>query len=230
MHRTAARILLQYDIIYDRYRNKSIHLSEYLYSRAESARNKNSLSYNIDGSFSVVQHKQRVLYFLFILTVVTIVAHYAASFFDSKSIISLIIMWSPGLTAIIVGLATHRSFRDIGWNIRPLKWLAAGWMLPIVYAGTAYGAIWLLNLGDVPNPVFLERVDWISKSSTLQRHHMGGVAPARHPFRKICRSRYADCLSIILFFCAGYFFRSNFCLVADEIGKHLDRCDFTCNA
>ncbi|MHB1050695.1 MAG: CPBP family intramembrane glutamic endopeptidase [Bacteroidota bacterium] len=102
-------------------------------------------------------HKQRVLYFLIILTVLTIIAHYAASFFDSKSIISLIIMWSPGLTAIIVGLATRRPFRDIGWTIRPVKWLAAGWLLPIVYAGTAYGAIWLLNLGDVPNPVFLER-------------------------------------------------------------------------
>ncbi len=134
-----------------------MHLSEYLYSRAESARKKNSLSSNIDGSFAVVQHKQRVLYFLFILTAMTIVAHYAASFFDSKSIISLIIMWSPGLTAIIVGLATQRSIRDIGWKIRPLKWLAAGWLLPIVYAGTAYGAVWLLNLGNVPNPVFIER-------------------------------------------------------------------------
>lgn len=35
--------------------------------------------------------------------------------------------------------------------------MAIGWLLPIGYGTFAYGAIWLLGLGEVPNPTFLER-------------------------------------------------------------------------
>lgn len=101
--------------------------------------------------------QQKVVYFLLVLSIVTGAAYGAASFVDSHSIISMIVMWSPGLAAIIVGSATRRPFREIGWTVRPIRWMAAGWLLPVVYAGTAYGAVWLLNGGDVPNPLFLQR-------------------------------------------------------------------------
>jgi membrane protease YdiL (CAAX protease family) len=35
--------------------------------------------------------------------------------------------------------------------------LAVGWVIPILYAFPAYALVWLVGLGSVPNPTFLER-------------------------------------------------------------------------
>jgi membrane protease YdiL (CAAX protease family) len=65
-------------------------------------------------------------------------------------------MWVPGIAAILTSLYTRRSFKLIGWKL-PVKWMALGWITPVFYAFIAYGLIWIFGLGDVPNPIFLER-------------------------------------------------------------------------
>ena len=66
-------------------------------------------------------------------------------------------MWGPAIAALITSLLTRRSLREIGWKPWPLKWLAAGWGIPVMVSFAAYATVWLTGLGAVPNPTFLER-------------------------------------------------------------------------
>ena len=62
----------------------------------------------------------------------------------------------PGLAAIIIGMTTRRPFIKMGWSLS-VKWISAGWVIPIIYGFIAYGFVWITGLGGVPNPTFLER-------------------------------------------------------------------------
>ncbi|MBK9603639.1 MAG: CPBP family intramembrane metalloprotease [Anaerolineales bacterium] len=101
--------------------------------------------------------KQRVVYYVVFLFVLTLAAYYVSSAFSDSPEASLLIMWSPALAAIFASMLTRRSLKAIGWDPRPVKWLAAGWILPMLYAIPAYALVWFLGLGDIPNPTFLER-------------------------------------------------------------------------
>jgi membrane protease YdiL (CAAX protease family) len=70
---------------------------------------------------------------------------------------SLFYMWCPALAAAIASIATRRPFRAVGWSVRPVRWILAGWAIPIACGLVAYGGVWLVGLGGVPNPRFLER-------------------------------------------------------------------------
>lgn len=101
--------------------------------------------------------KYRVIVYIATLIAFTILANRVAMRIGNSPLSSLVIMWSPGLAAIIASIITRRSLKEIGWRPWPVKWLAAGWILPILYALPAYSLIWIIGLGSVPNPVFLER-------------------------------------------------------------------------
>ena len=97
--------------------------------------------------------KNRVFIFIAVLAGLSLLSYYLPNEAGWKM---LFIMWIPGLAAIITALSTGLSFRTMGWKL-PVKWIGAGWLIPVVYAFLAYGFIWLTGLGDVPNPTFLER-------------------------------------------------------------------------
>ena len=52
-------------------------------------------------------------------------------------------MWTPALAALAASVLTRRSLGAIGWRPWPIKWLAAGWIIPILYAFPAYALVWL---------------------------------------------------------------------------------------
>ena len=99
--------------------------------------------------------KRRFIFFIALLFVFTVVANFAAARTGGFS--SFFIMWTPALAAIVASILTRRSLKEIGWRPWPVKWLAAGWLLPILYALPAYALVWIIGLGSVPNPTFLER-------------------------------------------------------------------------
>jgi membrane protease YdiL (CAAX protease family) len=70
---------------------------------------------------------------------------------------SLTVMWSLAVAAIIVSLLRRRSLKEIGWKVGRMKWLVAGWVIPVAVSFAAYGLIWIAGLGTVPNPTFLQR-------------------------------------------------------------------------
>ena len=66
------------------------------------------------------------------------------------------IMLVPGLAAILTTILTDRKWSAFGWEF-PLKYVIMSWLLPMLYATLAYAFIWLTGIGDVPNPLFIER-------------------------------------------------------------------------
>jgi membrane protease YdiL (CAAX protease family) len=61
----------------------------------------------------------------------------------------LALMWCPGTSALITRLVFQRNVRGEGWGIGAPKWLGLAYVLPLGYAGVAYGLVWLTGLGGV---------------------------------------------------------------------------------
>jgi uncharacterized protein len=61
----------------------------------------------------------------------------------------LMLMWCPGVSALATRLIFQHNVRGEGWKWGPTRYEIAGYVLPIVYASVAYGAVWLTHFGGV---------------------------------------------------------------------------------
>ena len=59
------------------------------------------------------------------------------------------LMWSPGVAAIIVRLATARNLRGAGWTWGATRWQIASYLIPLAAASVVYGAAWLTGIGGL---------------------------------------------------------------------------------
>jgi membrane protease YdiL (CAAX protease family) len=66
-------------------------------------------------------------------------------------------MWCPATAAFLASLLTSRPLSEIGWRL-DARWILLGLVIPLGYAAVAYGAVWALGLGAVPNHDFLARL------------------------------------------------------------------------
>ncbi len=69
----------------------------------------------------------------------------------------LAVMWCPGLAGMILQFVEHRSLRGLGWGWGKTKFQAIAYLLPLAYAGVAYGSVWLTGLGSVPDTARIAR-------------------------------------------------------------------------
>jgi len=110
-----------------------------------------------DSSVTVKQDaKRRIITYLiavFALStpfyIVSIVANSspdgASSGLGDLAILGL--MWMPAVAALVTTLIAQRNIRGLGWAPGKIKYLVLGYLLPIVYAGIAYGIVWVTGLG-----------------------------------------------------------------------------------
>jgi uncharacterized protein len=66
------------------------------------------------------------------------------------------IMWCPALAAFATLSLNRRSFADLGWKWPTRKYAAMSWYVPLLYAGIAYGMVWISGLGGFPNHEFMQ--------------------------------------------------------------------------
>ena len=59
------------------------------------------------------------------------------------------LMWMPGLAGLITTFVYQRNIRGMGWSLGKPKYYLIAYLLPILYAGIAYGVVWLSGLGGV---------------------------------------------------------------------------------
>ena len=59
------------------------------------------------------------------------------------------LMWCPGISALLTRLLFQRNLRGEGWKWGLTRYELAGYALPIVYAACAYGAVWIFDFGGV---------------------------------------------------------------------------------
>lgn len=71
----------------------------------------------------------------------------AGSLTAAAGLYALGIMWCPGIAAIATVLIFQRNLRGLGWPPGNIRYLALGYLLPLVYAAGAYIVVWLLGLG-----------------------------------------------------------------------------------
>lgn len=60
------------------------------------------------------------------------------------------LMWCPALAGLLTTLLTKRPFREFGWRLGKLRYLLAGWWVPMVYAWPAYLLVWTTGWGGFP--------------------------------------------------------------------------------
>src|SRR6476469_4979731 len=59
------------------------------------------------------------------------------------------LMWCPGVSALVTRLIFQRNVRGEGWAWAPSRYELAGYLLPIAYAACAYAAVWIFDFGRV---------------------------------------------------------------------------------
>ncbi len=59
----------------------------------------------------------------------------------------LLLMWSPGIAALVVQFWFTRGLGGLGWRPGKPRYLAAGYFLPLLYGLVMYAIIWLTGLG-----------------------------------------------------------------------------------
>jgi membrane protease YdiL (CAAX protease family) len=57
------------------------------------------------------------------------------------------LMWMPAVAALVTTFIHQRNIRGLGWAPGKVKYLALGYLLPIVYASIAYSIVWVTGLG-----------------------------------------------------------------------------------
>lgn len=110
-----------------------------------------------ETSVSIAEAKKRALTFLVFVILFSAIAYYFVFRFGLGKAV-LFMMWCPALAAFVASLVTGRSLREIGWKPGKVKYLLAGWLIPVAYATVAYGGVWITGLGGVPNQTFLNSV------------------------------------------------------------------------
>jgi membrane protease YdiL (CAAX protease family) len=68
--------------------------------------------------------------------------------------IAPVLMWTPGLAAIITQLIFHRTLAGLGWRVGPWRYLAIAVLIPIVYCVVIYVPVWLTGLGRFDGSYF----------------------------------------------------------------------------
>lgn len=59
------------------------------------------------------------------------------------------LMWVPGVAGLVTTFIYQRNLRGMGWGLGKPKYLLLAYLLPILYAGIAYGVVWLVGLGGL---------------------------------------------------------------------------------
>lgn len=83
-------------------------------------------------------------------------------------ILTLALMWAPGVSGIITQLIHEHTLRGMGWKLGKAKYLLLAYCIPVIYCLIVYGITWISGLGGVPNPEFMAGLkEGFGPSSTM---------------------------------------------------------------
>jgi membrane protease YdiL (CAAX protease family) len=98
----------------------------------------------------------------------------------SGGILTLGLMWCPGVAALIATLISQRNVRGLGWRFGNVRYLLLAYALPVVYGGVAYGIAWFTGLAAFATqnvPAGQPLIAFLLTNATLV-FLLGGVLPA----------------------------------------------------
>lgn len=65
----------------------------------------------------------------------------------SGQVLVLPLMWSPGIAALLTAFILQRNIRGLGWGFGKPRYYLVAYLLPLIYAGSAYALVWIAGLG-----------------------------------------------------------------------------------
>tara|TARA_R110002096_G_scaffold11328_4_gene42032 strand:- start:392 stop:1240 length:849 start_codon:yes stop_codon:yes gene_type:complete len=98
--------------------------------------------------------------FLVITTLLSSVAHYAITRVMPTSHYVGVLMWCPAIAAFLTLKLRGRTISSLPWQWGKWRFNIGAYLMPVLYVSAAYGAIWALGLGGVPDPEGL--AEWAS--------------------------------------------------------------------
>ena len=91
--------------------------------------------------------------FLILVTVMSAVAHYAIVELRRPTQLYVgPLMWSPAVAAFLTLWIRGRKISSMPWKWAKTRFNIGAYLWPVLYISAAYGAIWALGFGDVPDP------------------------------------------------------------------------------
>ncbi len=70
------------------------------------------------------------------------------------------LMWTPALATLVTCKVRALDFSTLGWRWPSGRWIAAGYLLPLLYAAVAYALIWGGGFGGLIDPKFVKEVSY----------------------------------------------------------------------
>jgi uncharacterized protein len=75
-----------------------------------------------------------------------------------SSLMVLVLMWCPGVAALLTSLIFRRRMSEFGWRWGKTRYQIASYFIPMLYAWLGYGLVWLTGLGGLYNPHFPDEI------------------------------------------------------------------------
>lgn len=96
----------------------------------------------------------------------------SGNLFGAKGYYVQLIMWSPAVAATLTALVAKLPLKVFGWKWGDWKWQLLSWLTPLAYVSIAYGVIWTMGWGTLPNP------DFVADAAKSVGLHLSGSASA----------------------------------------------------
>jgi uncharacterized protein len=103
--------------------------------------------------------KNKIALFLTLTLVLSSLAYIPVIRSGSLGSFSILLMWAPGVSAILTQVITTSSLKGLGWRPGKARWLGLAYGLPLFYALPVYGLVWLTGLGRIPNPALIDQLN-----------------------------------------------------------------------
>ena len=132
--------------------------------------------------------KKALLLFVFLTLVLSFAASLLVIDIGIKRYYMGLLMWMPGISALIACKIFKIDFGALGWGWGKARWQVLAYFTPIIYGLLAYCIIWMAGYGGVPDGKFIEEsgyhlclVGWIPTATVVMAFLMfGGVGIIWH--------------------------------------------------
>jgi len=94
------------------------------------------------------KHQLKV-FFIVLLLLMTGVFIWMFNDLPNKRRIAMLMMWVPGISALLASIIMRENIKSYGWKPGKLKYLGWAYILPFIVAIIAYGIVWITGMADI---------------------------------------------------------------------------------
>ena len=113
--------------------------------------------------------RRKIAVFLLVTAVLTTPIYLRAIPTHTLDVLTaLMLMWAPGVSALLTQLIFQRNVRGLGWGWGKTRYQLGSFGLPILLGLVVYGIVWLVGAGGFYDQTFIaEQMDYLGKTFGL---------------------------------------------------------------